>query len=49
MQYFHGKVLRILDIVVLTLVFRFNLVNHPYHGDFADRYKKEGSTEPPKE
>lgn len=19
----------------------FNLVNHPYHGDFAERYKKE--------
>jgi len=27
----------------------FNLVNHPYHGDFTDQYKKEGSSEPAKE
>ena len=25
----------------LTIRCRFNLVNHPYHGDFAERYKKE--------
>jgi len=26
------------------LVYRFNFVNHPYHGDFAERYKNK---EPP--